>query len=309
MVEVLKGMTGWTTKVYPAEDDDHNPTWPDWMSKEKLAQERAGYESIGRVSGYFREYLCKIISSEDKPFKEEMMKYYDGEITMRDDEHYLIINMQNGITYNPPMMLPVNVFMGIDPASSTGENANYTGIVVCAVTKTMDRYIHIANRYRMHPMPLADKIIELYQQNLPTRSRIESSGYQDMLRQYIRSKIVIPGFEIKEKPRQKKLGEGSRIESLQPMFAQGKIFFKTGLEDITSEFLMYPKSKYDDLMDALWYAAKNNFAPFHDMPVVRQKLPESTRYFIGLNDEFEVSELEIQRRIGADEAHDYDDIR
>ena len=54
------------------------------------------------------------------------------------------------------------------------------------------------------------------------------AGYQEMLREYLRTRceeenIFISGLEIKEAPRTSK---SSRLETMEPYFAQGKMHIK-----------------------------------------------------------------------------------
>ena len=98
------------------------------------------------------------------------------------------------------------------------------------------------------------------------KTRIESVGYQEMLRQYIKEKseelgLFIPGLEVKENPRTSK---SYRLESLQPLFANKKVYMKKTMEAFENELLLYPRGKHDDLLDGFFYANKNAYKPSHD---------------------------------------------
>ena len=86
-----------------------------------------------------------------------------------------------------------------------------------------------------------------------------------MLRDYLRTKadelgLFIPGLEIKETPRTSK---SSRLETMQPWFAQKKMYILENMEELKDELLMFPRGKHDDLLDGLYYATKNNYTPYH----------------------------------------------
>ena len=153
--------------------------------------------------------------------------------------------------------------MGVDPASSVRQTADYSTVVAVAIDSERNRYILPYYRKRATPLTFAQSIIAEYRKYRPVRTKIETTGYQEMLREYVRSesdaqRIYISGIEVGEKPRQEK---SARLESLQPFFAQRKVFLPKDHSALEDELLMYPRSKHDDLLDALFYACKSNFPP------------------------------------------------
>ena len=117
-----------------------------------------------------------------------------------------------------------------------------------------------------------------YKKYYATKTRIESVGYQEMLRDYVRSQQYIPGVEIKENPRTPK---SFRLESLQPMFASGKIYILKKQRELVDELLMYPRSKHDDLLDGLFYSNKNIYPPYHESVSIKNDVSyrEETEIF------------------------------
>ena len=67
-------------------------------------------------------------------------------------------------------------------------------------------------------------------------------------------------MEIKERPRNSK---SSRLETLQPYFAQGKVYIGKNMIELRDELLLYPRGKHDDLLDGLYYANKGIYPPHH----------------------------------------------
>ena len=255
MVETLTQAGDWYSLRYRSIDDEGNALWPEKMSKEELLKEKAALEQIGRVSVWYRERQCQVIGDEDQLFRPDYIHWWDGELDAKKRE--LVVTYRDG-ALNQPLIVPVNVFMGVDPASSVAQTADYSTVVPVAIDPSMNRYILPYFRKRVPPLVLADHIIEMYDRLRPERSRIESTGYQEMLRDYIRERRVIPGFEIQEKPRTSK---SVRLETLQPSFAQGKVFLKRGMQDFEDELLLYPRGKHDDLLDGYYYAVKRVYPP------------------------------------------------
>ena len=262
MVEVLKAMEGWKTMFYQAIQSDGTALWPELWPIERLLEEKASLESVNRVSSFYREYQCTIIGDEDQLFKEQYFKYWDG--------YYETDPFGNGVLHithlnNEKLAVmedvPVNVFMGVDPASSTAQTADYSAIVPIAVDNQGRRFILDYFRKHVTPMALAEAILDFYYKYKPTRTRIESVGYQEMLREYLRSKEYIPGLEIKEMPRTAK---SNRLESLEPFFYKGQIYMKPTHRELKDELLLYPRAKHDDLLDGLFYANKGTYKPQHE---------------------------------------------
>jgi len=263
IVETLKDMKGWLNRCYKPDMAGGKALWEAWQPIKKLVQKKDELSSIGRVSVFYREYLCEVVGDEDQLFKEEYLQSYEGTITTNDNGSYLkITKLNNKKTYKER---PVNVFIGIDPASSTRQTADFSTIVPVAVDKEGNRFVLPYFRKRVSPMVLANNIIEYAKLYKPTKTRIESVGYQEMLREYVRDKceeegMFISGLEIKENPRNSK---SARLETMEPVFAQKKVFIESSMEDLKNELLLYPRSKHDDLLDGMYYAMKGCYSPFH----------------------------------------------
>ena len=258
LVETLMQTEGWESRRYKALQDDGTALWPEMWSKEKLEAEKKSLDSIGRVSAFYREYQCEIIGDEDQLFKESYIQYYDAELVYKEDDAYLHFPKTEE-------MRAVNVFMGVDPASSVRKHADFSTIVCVAVDNKNNKYVLPYYRKRSTPMNLADTIIQYFKKYKPVKTRIESVGYQEMLRDYLRTRadeegLFIPGLEIKETPRSSK---SARLETMQPWFAQKKIYIQKDMNHLLDELLMFPRGKHDDLLDGLYYATKNNYTPNH----------------------------------------------
>ena len=148
---------------------------------------------------------------EKIPLWEEVwpIEKYDGYIeTDKAGLSNLVLTNLNGEEVTE--VRPVNVFTGVDPASSTKKSADYSVIFNIAIDEDNNRFCLPYYRKRANPLDLADNIIENFKLYQSTKTRIESVGYQEMLRQYIKEqaeklKLFIPGLEIKENPRKSKL--------------------------------------------------------------------------------------------------------
>ena len=265
MVEVLKDMKGWKNMHFSPDLNNNIALWEDWQPISKLIQKKEELESIGRSSVFYREYMCQIVGDEDQLFQESYIQYHEYELKIdKDNNHYLT---------NGDKEIPVNVFMGVDPASSVRKTADYSVIMPVAVDENNNRYILQYYRQRATPMQLAENIIEYFKLFKPVKVRVESVGYQEMLREYLRQRceeenIFISGLEIKENPRTSK---SSRLETMQPYFAQKKMYMLESMSELRDELLLYPRGKHDDLLDGLFYAMKKCYPPYHKSVVKENK--------------------------------------
>lgn len=262
----LEEMDNWVTHRFQAvvrdEDGREESLWPELRSLEWLNAKKASLDAIGRVSFFYREYMCEVIGDSDQMFRPEYFEHkWTGKVVIDDDRrHYIEIpGMENRV--------PVHLFMGIDPASTLSATADYTAIVVIAVDRNGVRYIVDVLRKRMKPLAVADAIIDMYKKYKPVKSQIETVGFQAMIGDHIRDRgHYIPGLSIKNNPRMRKQ---DRLQALQPLLATGKLRVPTReqlpvISDVIDEFLMYPRGRNDDTIDAFFYANKGAYRPYHD---------------------------------------------
>ena len=208
LVETLKDMKGWTNMTFAPDLDEGYSLWESVWPVEKLKEKKEELESINRVSVFYREYLCQIVGDEENLFRAEHLRYYEGYIeTDEQGLSTLILTNLNGEEVNERR--PVNIFTGVDPASSTKRGADFSVIFNIGIDEDGNRFVLPYYRKRATPLDLADSIIDNFRLYQSAKTRIESVGYQEMLRQYIKEKsadmgMFIPGLEIKENPRTSK---------------------------------------------------------------------------------------------------------
>tara|TARA_R110002096_G_scaffold427129_1_gene637603 strand:+ start:1061 stop:2509 length:1449 start_codon:yes stop_codon:yes gene_type:complete len=276
IVETLKEMRGWKNMLFKPNLDKNLALWEDWQPIAKLKEKKKELESINRVSVFYREYLCEVVGDEDQLFREDYLQYYEGKLEYEGDNAFLNITSINGKDCTD--IRAVNIFMGVDPASSTRQTADFSVIVTVAVDKDGNRFVLPYYRKRATPMNVAEGILNQVKIYRPDKTRIESVGYQEMLREYIRKRcedegLFIPGLEIKENPRTSK---SSRLETMEPYFAQKKFYMQKSMEELKDELLMYPRGKHDDLLDGLFYATKGIYTPSHTAKDKAQKHTRSS---------------------------------
>ena len=239
------------------QDDGKTVLWKERRSLQWLLDERKAYTVVGKASLWYMEYQNEVVAPETQPFKEEYIKYHNYKLNSFPKYHYA--EVENRTTGK---RIPVNVYMGIDPASSIESTADYSAICVLAMDHAKNVYIIDFFHNRVHPMDLAETIVKYNTKYSPNGVNIETVGYQEMLRDYFRyNKIYISGLERKNQPRTPK---SKRILSFQPHFAGGVIWLDNGMDDFVSELIQYnpeKKNNQDDMLDSFYYAFKDARPP------------------------------------------------
>ena len=244
-----KSSPSWKVLWYAIWDDDEKSIWPERFPKKRILQIKAEFESVGNINGFYQEYMNIAQSPDSAPFKPEWIQlhHYD----------YERVNGQNCLTRevgDEKKIIPVEIYCGVDPASSLSITADYFVICTVGIDNDNNKYIVDIYRHRVSPAEQPQLLIDVYKKYRPRRMKIETTGYQEALRASVRDimhkeGIYIPGLEKGVKPRTRK---SERLLSLVPMFAKKQVYFRP--EDISAqkEFLSYPKGKHDDVMDAMW---------------------------------------------------------
>jgi len=273
MVNELSRMPVWSTMHYSAIKEDGTSLWPEQWSIEELERERESYEATGRISVFYREYMCEVVADTDRVFSQ--WGHYDGDISWNGSDAFIKITKMSAIAsthddrhatfkeLDKPLVLPVNIFMGLDPASTTSSRSDRTVIMCVARTGVLEngnckRFVLPYVADRLPPSVVTQKAIQTYERYKPLRTRVESTGYQEMLREQL--SYQIRGI-VGEKPRASK---SMRLEGMQPYFEQDEVYLMPDMTLLEQELTAYPKGQHDDTLDAMYYATLRTYPPMHD---------------------------------------------
>lgn len=177
---------------------------------------------------FANQYLNEVFPAEDAKFKKEWIKYWSS-VPERHTN-----------------------FAFIDPAISTEDGADYTGIVVVSVTPETQWYIRVARRQRMNPTEIIHMIFDLYRTYKCAIIGIEDVAYQKALlymmdEEMRRRKVFLPVRGINKG---NKTSKEQHIMSLIPLFEWQRILLGPGMDDFEKELLQFPRSSHDDIIDA-----------------------------------------------------------
>jgi len=247
-----KESSAWNVLWYSIWNDKEESIWPERFPKERILGIKDEFSSVGNINGFYQEYMNIAQSPDDAPFQPDWIKLHSYEYEKIDGQNVIIKN--KGLENEK--IKPVELYTGVDPASSLSARADFFVIATIAIDNENNKYVLDIYRDKISPAEQPQKIIDVYKKFRPRRVKVETVGYQEALRTAVRElmreeQLYIPGLEAGVKPRNSK---SERLLSLVPLFAKGTFYFKPEHMIAQQEFLSYPKGKHDDIMDAIWTA-------------------------------------------------------
>ena len=279
IVDRLDEAEGWCTKKYEArwdDEDGHHLLWEEMRDDQWLDDKLAEFNYQGTPWKYWSEFHNKNTHDKDRLF----IKWHtwDGEMFFEGDYPFLKITEIDGIELATPKIEPVNNFVGIDPASSEKQSADSS--VTMPISYSTDRRIYTQKYYnrRVKPTAHAEQIIESIRQYKFYAGAVESTSYQEMLRQYLiqrmrEENLWLSGLETKWLPRTEK---SARLEALEPFFSNDKMYIKKGSPELEDQIRQYPRNKKSpNLLDGLYYATRKLVLPDHTV----ESSSDDSKYF------------------------------
>jgi len=230
--------------------EDGGLYFPELLNEEKLA-ELKGLQGSYVFSSF---YLNDPVDEESALIKREHIKYW-GEGT------------------DNPLPKHLNFFSVCDPAVSQDVSADESSIVTVGIDPENDWYIMETRSGRWTVGQLIEELFAVHAQWKPMSMSIEVIGQAQGIMTPIydeenRRNRYLPLTEIKARPQ---VSKEIRIRSvLQPRFERGKIYIKKDMFELEEQFLKFPKSKRDDMIDALTDIEDISFpatSPKKDIPM------------------------------------------
>jgi predicted phage terminase large subunit-like protein len=229
--EIKNGKAKGTFKQYPLLDQDGQCLWTGkYPTENDIEEEKL---KVASDVSWQREYLLRIIPSDDQVIYPEWLVYYD-ELPGEDHQAYR------------------GTYAGVDLAISTKDAADFTTIVSAHVYGRNNKI-----RVYILPHPIVKKItfpeqVELIKAfkatNMPTHRDllfVESVAYQEALPQLLESQ-GIQAEAIKPKGDKR-----TRLTLTSTLIKTGKIKFpRKGCEQLIQQLLGFGVEKHDDLADA-----------------------------------------------------------
>jgi len=230
----------------------------------KLLKEILARDDVVITSGSTFENAANLAP----PFLEAIRRRYEGTRLGRQELHAELLTDTPGALWQQDWLdrdrvknLPWDgwqrVVVAIDPAVTSGEDADETGIIVAAIDRAGHGYILEDASGKYAPHEWATKAISLYRKYSADRIIAERNNGGDMVEATIRS--IDPNVSFKAVHASR--GKVTRAEPISALYEQGKVHHIgtfTQLEDqlcaFTSDFSRSTAGYSPDRLDALVWA-------------------------------------------------------
>ncbi len=212
-------------REYPIMDENGNPLWPGkYPTPEDIEKERMN--TISEAS-WAREYLLKIISTDEQPIKKGWIQYYDG----------------------PPPKEYSYCATGIDLAISKDERADYTAMVsarVYGMGKNLKIYIlpNIINE-RLTFLETIDQAELISDSMGRSKLYVEEVSYQTAaIEQLKKDGYPVKGVKVRGQDKY------ARLNAVSHLLQNGQVLFPPEVKILVNQILGFGTEKHDDLVDA-----------------------------------------------------------
>ena len=261
----------WNVITYKAIQDSGESLWTDWFPLSKLEEKKIFYKDSGQPQKFWQEYMMQVQSEEDSIFNKAHVKYHDNSFHIKDEINYLQIEGE---------MVPVNTFIGCDPATDIDNKySDYSVIMIIAVDTDNNLYVLDYVRERGAPtvgtkdssgniigkIGVVDYIIQKYKQFNCLSATVEDVAMNRSIFQALNDeRRRLNAFNISVIP-QKPGGTQKRnriYSGLSSRFSMGLVHVKDNQEDLLHEILTFgSKMAHDDTIESLYYANIHAFPP------------------------------------------------
>ena len=143
------------------------------------------------------------------------------------------------------------IVVGIDPATTHGEDSDYTGMAVAGLGVDGEFYVFEGEGYRMSPLGWAKRALMLLDDYEADRFVVEANQGGELVSSNIAT--VRPNAPVKRIHAMR--GKVIRAEPVAALYEQGRVHHVGMLEDLEDEMCRFPvATEFDDRVDALVHA-------------------------------------------------------
>lgn len=226
----------------PVLDTEGRSAWPEKWSAERILAEREEFARLGKLDIWYRNKMCECIAPDSQKFRREMFRYFEN--SLKTDG--------------------MNIYTTVDLAISKKPGADYSAIVTVGVSSEGHWFVLDVDYGRYDPTQTMDAIFSAVQKWQPLAVGIEAVAYQSALQHFLEKEMPQRGCFFRILPLKAEKKKELRIDSLQPRFAVGSVWFRgaaSWLEKLEGELLAYSHGAHDDVIDALAYVEQMAVAP------------------------------------------------
>lgn len=194
-------------------------------------------------------------------FIEEIERRYKGTRLWRQEVGGQILEDTEGALWNlamieesradevPPLK---RVVVSVDPATTTSETSDYTGIAVVGLSATDELYLLHSEQVKLSPHGWATRVLDLYDEYEADRIIAERNQGGQMVESTLRTVRKNAPITTIHASR----GKQTRAEPVAALMEQGKVHHVGEHLDLEEQMVVFPvvSDVHDDLVDAYVYA-------------------------------------------------------
>jgi phage terminase large subunit-like protein len=226
----------WTGETLDAPANEQISAWPERFTTQELRSLKANYLAQNRLSVWMREFECRITSAEKMAFRPEWWNTWEGP----DPQGSTIIVID-------PVPPPSEVQIAKGLKGKDWE-------VHTVLRRTKGQYYVLEyRRNRGHePNWTLATLFELAAIYKPVRIVFEAVAYQRVLDYLIRTEMSRRGIYYALVPVVDKQSKYNRILSaMTGLASQGALHFRESMVELHAEFVAYPSTTHDDILDSI----------------------------------------------------------
>lgn len=213
---------------FPCEKSEFKGAWEERFPYERVLKEYKVYESVGKLTGFYQEYMLQINSEEERLVQDSEISWYSRKELLKVKNNF-------------------NFYITTDFATSAKQTADFSVISVWAYNNNGDWFWvdGICEKQTMDKS--IDNLFSLVQMYSPLSVGIEVTGQQGAFIQWLRKEMMVRNIffsfahsgknnsTIGIRPETDKL---TRFNLMVPLFKMGKIYFPEELKSskIMNEF-------------------------------------------------------------------------
>jgi len=245
-------------KQYPLLDENGACLWPEKFKKQEDIDDLR--KVIGREEIFQREYLLNLVDKKDQVIKKEWVCFYETLPEIHEDTEDSEFCIGRGIRVlswpEKPKEEPFDyrgTVVGVDPAISLGDRADFTAMVGCHVfgygddMKIFILPLIINEKLSLQGILATAKRFKQMYPRETVRFVVEDVAAQNYLCQLMKSEgLFVSPMKVSG------LSKHDRLVNSTPHFEKGRVLFpREGAEHLIEQVLDFGTEKHDDLADAL----------------------------------------------------------
>lgn len=232
---------GWYHAHLSICDENFRSNWPDFMSDDDIKRLVDQYRRMNLLDSFYREYMGVPIAKESAKFQQNMFKYYEETDTDFVSNRKKLENL-----------------VILDPAKTSKVTSDDTAIIGVGVdVKTPRIYVRDIVKGNLHPDEQYTACFDMADRIGARVIGIEVTSLNEFITYPLRTEMIRQKryYDIVEL--KARASKEERIEALVPFYRMGFVYHNRNVSGVLEQQLLsFPRSKKDDVMDALAYVVE-----------------------------------------------------